>query len=317
MCGREVSEEPRAPDLAEFADVTRLATQLLRAEGSSSVHLDYPHIFAQENLAGIRVIGCDQRIVALTATDRFVLRSGDRRLMLGGIGSVATDARYQGRGFASRLVEDACLRLADQGVAIAVLWSDIPEFYERLGFRWAGTELFFQLHSDLWQARRSLQRFRIGPVTPDDIDQVDRLHRQLPVWHERCETLWKGFLSIPHSRFLGAWMDDQLFAYLAIGKGADMVNHVHEWAGDGEALRLLVESLFDRYHYETITVMGPPIGHPFFDLLGTLVRPTVRPFGLIKTIREDLTRGVEIELPLDVGWRPREFPLYVWGFNSV
>jgi GNAT superfamily N-acetyltransferase len=54
---------------------------------------------------------------------------------MGGIGNVGTDPDYAGRGLATRVMEEAHARLRAEAIDLAVLVTDIPAFYHRLGYR--------------------------------------------------------------------------------------------------------------------------------------------------------------------------------------
>ncbi|MHB8376577.1 MAG: GNAT family N-acetyltransferase [Dehalococcoidia bacterium] len=53
----------------------------------------------------------------------------------GGIGSVATRPDARGNGIATALLEDAITQMRREGVAVSYLFTGIPAFYERLGYR--------------------------------------------------------------------------------------------------------------------------------------------------------------------------------------
>lgn len=57
-----------------------------------------------------------------------------RPVRFGGIGNVGTDPDASGRGLASAVMRAAHRRLLDEGIPSAVLVTDIPDFYARLGY---------------------------------------------------------------------------------------------------------------------------------------------------------------------------------------
>lgn len=57
---------------------------------------------------------------------------------IGGIGNVGTDPAAAGRGLASHVVREAHRRLVADGTTTAVLVTDIPAFYARLGYEPVG-----------------------------------------------------------------------------------------------------------------------------------------------------------------------------------
>lgn len=53
----------------------------------------------------------------------------------GGIGSVATHPDARGSGIATALLQDAIAQMRREGMAVSFLFTGIPAFYERLGYR--------------------------------------------------------------------------------------------------------------------------------------------------------------------------------------
>jgi GNAT superfamily N-acetyltransferase len=71
---------------------------------------------------------------ALRLFYREATASGGGSVRFGGIGNVGTDPKLGGRGLASRVMDAAHERLRREGVPIALLVTDIPDFYRRLGY---------------------------------------------------------------------------------------------------------------------------------------------------------------------------------------
>ena len=72
---------------------------------------------------------------ALRLFMRRVSRGGNAWEPIGGIGNVGTDPDYAGRGLATRVMEAAHGRLLERQTPTAVLVTDIPDFYARLGYQ--------------------------------------------------------------------------------------------------------------------------------------------------------------------------------------
>jgi predicted acetyltransferase len=55
-------------------------------------------------------------------------------LRVGGIGDVGTDPDYQGRGYATLLINDAISHMKENGAAVSFLFTKINSFYEKAGY---------------------------------------------------------------------------------------------------------------------------------------------------------------------------------------
>ena len=91
------------------------------------------------------------------------------------IGSVVTAPRHRGRGLSRQLQQELLGRLADDGVPLAVLWSDRPQLYEKRGFRAAGIEYHVALESVAARSRRT-RAHSCAPMRADDAHSVADLY---------------------------------------------------------------------------------------------------------------------------------------------
>lgn len=123
-----------------------------------------------------RVAEVDGRIVAhVRIFDRIMLVRGVP-VRAGGIGSVATLPAYEGSGYASALLHDAMHVMHRLGMAIGFLYTGIPEFYERLGWR-VVQEPGFRASMREAAALSHQTLYRIRPTADADIPALVRLHR--------------------------------------------------------------------------------------------------------------------------------------------
>ena len=108
------------------------------------------------------------------------------KLKMGGIGDVGTDPKAQGKGYATRLMNDAVEYTKRRGAVLSFLFTRIHPFYERLGYFALPTlEIHVQPPSppkttphrrtDIDRDLRSLKRMyenyndhRVGPVVRDE-----------------------------------------------------------------------------------------------------------------------------------------------------
>ena len=70
------------------------------------------------------------------------IRLRHERVLLGGIGSVATHTSARGKGLASELLRRAIARMRERGMALSLLFTGRFSFYESLGWQQMSTRLF-------------------------------------------------------------------------------------------------------------------------------------------------------------------------------
>lgn len=121
----------RRADLPAVYELVDAAFPFARPElFRNQTESDSSYRFWQTRLAEV-----DGRIVShVRIFDRTMLVRG-MRLRAGGIGSVATDPRYRKYGMASALLKDAIAQMERRGYHVSFLFTGIPHFYARLGWR--------------------------------------------------------------------------------------------------------------------------------------------------------------------------------------
>ncbi len=82
----------------------------------------------------IRVAAVDGAIASVVRIADRPIRYGTATLRLAGVGAVSTHPDYQGRGLASRVLEDAACSMRERGYHLAMLFTGIQPFYARLGW---------------------------------------------------------------------------------------------------------------------------------------------------------------------------------------
>ncbi len=167
------------------------------------------------------------------------------------IGSVHTLPQFRGRGLASQLLRQVETLLADQGVQLAVLYSDIaPGFYQRLGYRlcpsWQG-----------WMAVGAPAASAPAPWTLRSVSwqqaapEIRRLyhqdHAQRALAYDRTPEYWEYLhRKWPHDEFLLAYEGETLMGYARVHPVGTRA-HVVDWALVPETgpagLNRLLESL--------------------------------------------------------------------------
>ncbi len=171
-------------------------------------------------------------------------------IRVGLIGSVATDPACRNRGWATRLLEQAQAELARAGCAFALLWADDARFYLERGFSPVGAEDDFLLVSEL---ALSLPEPRgVREMRAQDAPAIQRLYERHRERAARTVEETSALLGAPamttlvRERPRGAGEPAELVAYACLGRGRDLADAIHEWAGDSEDVLALVRAQLER-----------------------------------------------------------------------
>ncbi len=245
---------PRTPQVHEFSDVVDFLNQNLREKNLWPISSEYPTALSTNNIHNISIITEDQKIVSHAVLKPLIIKTPLCILKVGAIGSVVTDPNHRQKGLSSKNIEN-CLELAKkQDCDLVILWTDKFDFYRKFGFALAGIEQTYILENKLVLKNKNLKLVCDNKVDPD---AILKLHAQHTVHSMRTTEDVRNFLKIPNSHTYTAWNEkNQLVAYAVEGKGIDLTNYVHEWAGNVDSLMDLF-SFMQQKHNQPLTIMVP------------------------------------------------------------
>lgn len=275
MIRHRTVEGPRPVRPGEAEQAVALCNRVLRPNGPPTIAEEYPRVFMPENAAHQWVITQDDRIISHAATYASTIElAGGATLRLGGLSSVATDPSARRRGYASQLVEACCQDLRAQGCHLAVLWTEVHAFYERLGFASLGSELLYRVPQS--NLRRPMSDAELGPYTAADVEPMMALRAAVRPYTRRSETEWAAYLRIPKMQAWVARRGGRCVAYLIVGKGEDFRNCCHEWAGKADALISLLDYAAMQSPRRELILLAPEDSHPLNRALQQLGVPCIR-----------------------------------------
>lgn len=247
-------EGPRSPTEDEFARVVDFLNVQLRPQSQWSIAQEYPTALTTTNLHNMRIIAQDDKILSHAVLKPLLVKTPHVVLKVGAIGSVVTDQSRRGEGLSTQILSSCLDEAIRQDCDIAVLWTDIHGFYRRLGFELAGFEKSYVIENPLEVSGANLS-FRTGRQV--DPEAIYRLMQKHTVMTHRTLDEVRRFLQIPNSNLFTAWSQDgKLEAFAVEGKGADLQDYLHEWAGSVTSLL----QLFNFVHstkQRAFTVIAP------------------------------------------------------------
>lgn len=251
----------------------------LRPGAGYSIRDEYPSVFRAQPGGESLFIEQKGEVVSHVAFLAREYRHPLFQMKTGLLGSIVTDPRFRGHGYATRLIKDSLDELRKRGCVIAVLWSDKPEFYEPMGFYRAGRELDLLLDV----SPKEIPGPAPIPFNPAvHSSGLLQWYRQHPGGLDRTQAEQEKLSIIPRSRIYVTERAGKVTSYLAIQKGADFENYIHEWGGEMSELRRNVAWVQGHVFPNTPLVMIAP---SYYDLMPLAELATVQKAGVLGLIK--------------------------------
>lgn len=242
----------------------------LRRGMRGTLQAEYALSLRPDHFANHRVVRSIEGFAAHAMFHRVVARVGETRLPMGLIGLVYTDPKARGRGLGSQVVAACVEAIKDQGIPLAVLWSDRPDFYARQDFHPAGREeLLVMDERCIRDAGRRLAApgtgIEVRGVARDDFEALEPLYASKRSRAERAAGALARQAAGPGVHMRVAQREGRVRGYAAMGRGDDFQGIVHEWAGETAAvLACLGDLARDR---PALGMLAGPDADPLLDAL--------------------------------------------------
>ncbi|NCN95394.1 MAG: GNAT family N-acetyltransferase [Bdellovibrionales bacterium] len=246
--------EPRPPKTEESKELIEFLSHQLRPSIGWSIADEYPLALTSTNYHNLRFIRDDEKILSAAVMKPMIIKTLAGLFRVTAIGSVVTHPENRQQGLSHQVLE-SCIRSAtESGSDFAILWTNLYDFYRKIGFELAGQEVSLALTANLPITASELRFELTSKVDPQ---AVLRLYAKHTCGVVRTAQDIRKFLSIPNSRVYTAWgTDNQLKAFLVEGKGADLQAYVHEWGGDVDSLISLL-SFAQSKSDDILTLLAP------------------------------------------------------------
>lgn len=247
-------EGPRSPAESEWPQVLNFLNQSLRSASEWSIATEYPTALTPHNLHNMRIITENDQVLSHAVLKPLVIKSPHMIFKVGAIGSVVTEESRRNQGLSTKVIEDCIVQATRQNCDIAILWTDLYDFYRKMGFELAGTEVSVVIEEE-FQAPDPTLRLSKDPKVA--AQAIHRLYSTHTVNSVRTVEETRKFLSIPQTQVYTAWdASGQLAAYAIEGKGVDLGGYIHEWGGSVSAIVSLL-SYIRREKQAPITIIVP------------------------------------------------------------
>lgn len=247
-------EGPRSPAEAELSRVIEFLNGSLREGTGWSIATEYPTALASSNLHNMRIITEAERVVSHAVIKPLVIKSPQVIYKVAAIGSVVTDPSRRNQGLSTKILNDCLAEATRQQCDIAILWTNMHDFYRRLGFELAGREISLVMDHPLNVPPGGLRFSDDNKVSAEAIHRLFAAHT---VGSTRSVDDIRKFLAIPKTKIYTAWEPDGALAAFAVeGKGADLGGYLHEWGGGVTKLLALLSWIKAR-RQDTLTLIAP------------------------------------------------------------
>ena len=256
---------------------------------------EYPIVLDRKNSSMSHCITSDGRIVGhANLWKRSLLLEGKKTdKKIGLIGNVATDPRYRGQGVMKKLFNELYKIANSSNLHALILWSDLYQFYQNLGFRSLGKERRFTLSLKKLKAFSEIDGIceladpqQLSPLLLKDLIN---LRPKLDLTLDRSASEFKTLLSIPETHLFISYKNKLPTAYAIVGKGFDMIGVIHEWGGYRfEELAFLFYTLMDHYQTPEILLLSPQLDTTWdasFQKISN--KSEIHPMALYKEITPD------------------------------
>jgi GNAT superfamily N-acetyltransferase len=249
--------DKRSPAWAKL-ERSQLVTWLdsvLRPRGTVSVRDDLPLLVEDSERLSRRLLVSKGKPVAHAAACDVVVDLPNGSVRAAIVGAVATDPSARRQGLGRRVIEALVEDLRKRDIALAILWADVPAFYEKLGFVLAGRETVFICPKG---SGHGLRRTAARPASLADLPAIKDLHARELCRARRDSRTWQALFAMPRTSFYVLERDHQIVAYGVVGRGHDLDGCLHEWGGEELLLPALVCAIGDQRPEDELYVMSPP-----------------------------------------------------------
>ena len=220
----------------------------------------YPQVFRPEGRALSKGAYIEGELCSHTTYRRVDLHTSRGHIRATLVGDVATAPEHRGDRLASRILQEIATEEQAAGQDCLMLWSDLWDFYARLGFAPAGIQGEVQLHLCLSMDSPDVRRACIS-----DVVALADLHAQKPWRVERNLEEFALLLSVPKLDCMVLERDGRVRAYACHGKGMDLQGWWHELGGSDRELQVLIPAAMTQLGQERATLMLPPYRHNLIE----------------------------------------------------
>ncbi len=296
------------PNLSDFKWRNSLLQSTLRPfKTEIPITLEYPIVLHPDQPSLSYCVHKNSRPIAHANLwpRSLVTQDGKELGEIGLIGNVASHPEYRGLGLVRNLMDHFKNIAKQKEFKALILWSDLDQFYQNLGFKSWGNELRFTIpnHNENHATLLNPQ-----DLSEETLQTFLDLRPKTPLTLKRSLSEFHTLMQIPFLRVY-ALCDEtthQVKAFAAMNRGYDFLGVIHEWgAEDAKSLISLLKSIPSAAGLEEVTVLSPCYTSEMW----------------LQALRSICS--AESKHPMAYGWSHNETNLedlattFIWGFDSI
>lgn len=223
---------------------------------------EYPLVLANDSQAAstsLCAFAGDRVIAHINVWPRTLIHASTQKSeTIALVGNVASHPDYRGQGHIRELVVHAAKTALSQGANAMILWSDLLEFYQNLGFTSNGREVRYVMQRSDRMIETDLKKVDLKDLSDDFLLAMLEKRPKFEWNLHRSVTEFRALLSIPECYLFVRSRGRQVLSWLVIGKGSDMAGVIHEWgASSPDELWVDLQSLMHSYDLAELTLLAP------------------------------------------------------------
>jgi hypothetical protein len=226
------------------------------------------------------------------------------------VGNVATAHTHQGQGLQRSLIQSLERSCEQQDAHLMILWSDLFEFYQKLGFSSNGREIRFTFsHRENTPSTLKLERIDPKSLSSRDLECLLSLRPKVEWTIERSVDEFRRLLTIPNTLIFTSRVHKTIKSWFAVGKGSDMSGVIHEWgSSDARSLVMALNELVRFTGGNPLLLLTPAcLSESWHSVLRNhATTASQHSMALVKPIGE---KGLQCAKDLARG--------FLWGFDSI
>ena len=284
-------EGPRAIRKGEFRQLIRVLDRAYPEDRMHGMQRAYCHALSDRPADYHRylILKENNRIVShVGLIPMEVVIEGGSTVLVGGIGEVATDKEYRGRGLMSTLIDHSIRLMSERGYDLSWLCGD-RQRYGRLGYENGGRAHVFEL------TPRSVACYppattSIQPYKGEQryLNRIRAIHDKEPFRVSRTGRQYKLLFARAGQETLCAFRNRRLVSYLVFARDQKDQNKatVNEFGGDEAGFRDIIQHLVNVMGLEHLKVPAPCTFHPLKKVLseGSGSYAVISTYGMLRII---------------------------------
>lgn len=263
------------------ARALKLQLLMLESFGKSNYMESFPQVFGEHASAYHFEIQRENHLAAFCASMPFHWTHNSSRYTGHCIGSVCSNEKFRGKGFASQAITLAEIYAAQCGAHFTFLFSELDAYYRKLGYESFGEERFAPIGRSPDNNHVARNNYEKIIKHTDHVSDIFRYGYTLPgeaISQEHKVALWSfilntsgpsenilsfpdftTLLSIPEVEVHTLWSAHNVEAVFFIGKGADFQNVAHSISyKNTKTFALLLAKYFEKFPGRSLLIMLPP-----------------------------------------------------------